>query len=119
MKHSSLVVAAIGLATGLLSGLMGIGGGVIAVPAMVGLLRLSQHQVHGTSLAMVVLTATASALAYASRGHGDFKLALVLALGMVIGAYLGARLMPRIPAHRLRQGFALLLLAVGVRMIVG
>ena len=110
---------AIGLATGLLSGLMGIGGGIIAVPAMVAYLGVSQHKAHGTSLAMMVLTATASALAYTSRGQIDLRLAAMLAVGMVAGVYVGARLMPRVPGRHLRRGFGLLILAVGVRMIVG
>lgn len=113
------VCLSIGLATGLLSGLMGVGGGIIAVPAMVAYLSLSQHKAHGTSLAMMVLTATASALAYTSRGFVDLQLAMVLAVGTVVGAYLGARLMPHVPARQLRAAFGLIILLMGLRMVVG
>jgi len=107
----------IGLATGFLSGLMGVGGGIIAVPAMVGILHVSQHKAHGTSLAMMVMTATASAIAYSSRGEVDLRLAVLLSIGTVVGAYLGARVMSRVPAHQLRLIFGVFILLVGLRMV--
>ncbi len=108
---------AIGLATGLLSGLMGVGGGIIAVPAMVGILHLKQHKAHGTSLAMMVMTATASAVAYFTRGQVDVPLAVTLAVGTIGGSYLGAKIMPRVPAHRLRLIFGAFIFLVGLRMV--
>jgi uncharacterized protein len=107
----------IGIATGLLSGLMGVGGGIIAVPAMVGILHLKQHKAHGTSLAMMVMTATASAIAYFTRGQVDVPLAVTLTLGTVGGSYIGAKIMPRVPAHRLRLIFGIFILLVGLRMV--
>jgi uncharacterized membrane protein YfcA len=107
----------VGLATGFLSGLMGVGGGIIAVPAMVTFLHVTQHRAHGTSLAMMVLTATASAIAYFSRGQVDVTLAITLSVGTVVGAYVGARLMSRVPAHRLRLLFGVFILLVGLRMV--
>jgi uncharacterized protein len=107
---------AIGLATGFLSGLMGVGGGIIAVPAMVGILHVSQHKAHGTSLAMMVMTATAAALTYLARGQVDVTLAVILSFGTVVGAYFGARLMARLPAHQLRLAFGVFILFVGLRM---
>ncbi len=107
----------IGLATGLLSGLMGVGGGIVAVPSMVGILHLDQHKAHGTSLAMMVMTATASALAYFTRGQVDFPLAVTLAVGTICGSFLGAKIMPHVPAHRLRFIFGSFILLVGLRMI--
>lgn len=106
----------IGVATGLLSGLMGVGGGIIAVPAMVAFLGVTQHKAHGTSLAMMILTATTSAIIYTTRGQVNWGLALLLAIGTVSGAYFGARLMNRVPARRLRQVFGLFLLLVGLKM---
>jgi uncharacterized membrane protein YfcA len=112
-------VLVIGLATGLFSGFFGVGGGVIAVPLLVGLLALGQHRAHGTSLAAIVVTATTSAVVYALRGDIDWLLAAKVTVGCVVGVLLGARLMARLPAHRLRQGFAVVLLLVGLRMVVG
>lgn len=110
---------AIGIATGVLSGLMGVGGGIIAVPAMVGAIGVSQHRAHGTSLAMMVLTATASAIIYTTRGQVNWPLALLLAVGTVSGAHVGARLMPRVPARHLRQFFGLFILLIGLNMVIG
>jgi uncharacterized protein len=109
----------IGLATGFLSGLMGVGGGIIAVPAMVAFLHVTQHKAHGTSLAMMVLTASASAIAYSTRGQVDVGLSITLAVGTVVGAYLGARVMSRVPAHQLRLIFGIFILLVGLKMILG
>ena len=119
MKRNSSLGVIVGLGTGLLSGLMGVGGGVISVPAMVGLLKVDQHKAHGTSLALMILTSSASALAYAFRGHVDWSLVVVLTSSSVVGVYVGARLMPLVPARRLRQAFGLLLLFVGLKMILG
>jgi uncharacterized protein len=112
-------VVATGLATGLFSGFFGVGGGVVGVPLLVGLVGLTQHRAHGTSLAMIAVTATASALVYASRGDVDWMLAAKVAAGSVVGVAIGARLMARVPADRLRQVFAVVMLVVGVWMIVG
>lgn len=119
INGGALSCAAIGLATGFLSGLMGVGGGLVAIPMMVGVLHLSQHRAHGTSLAMMVLTATASAVSYAVQGYMDWLLVVELAVGASIGAVVGAKIMPRIPAQQLRQGLGLVILFVAVKMIIG
>jgi hypothetical protein len=108
----------IGTITGLLSGLMGVGGGVIMVPLMVHFLPLSQHLAHGTSLAVVIFTGLASAITYGWQGSIDLVVALELAAGTVVGARIGALWMNRIPAAQLRRAFGVLLLLVGLRMVV-
>jgi len=117
-SSSSRTTILIGSATGLLSGLMGIGGGVIMVPLMVHFLPLTQHVAHGTSLAVVVFTGLASAIAYGFQGSLNLLLAAELALGTVTGARIGALWMNRISAARLRQAFGFLLGLVGLRMIL-
>lgn len=109
---------ATGVAIGLFSGFFGVGGGVIGVPLLVGLVGLTQHRAHGTSLATIAVTATASAVVYALRGDVDWLLAAKVAAGSVIGVALGARLMARVPAKDLRQAFAVFMLAIGVWMVV-
>ena len=66
---------------------------------------------------MMVMTATASAIAYSSRGEVDLRLAVLLSIGTVVGAYLGARVMSRVPAHQLRLIFGVFILLVGLRMV--
>ena len=112
-----MIAVFVGVCTGLLSGLMGVGGGLIAVPGMVFLLKMSQHRAHGTSLAVIVLTATASAVNYGRYGNLDLQLAAEIAAGTVIGSYFGAKLMNRIPAKQLRRSFGVLVVIVGLMMI--
>ncbi len=109
----------IGAAAGTVSGLTGLGGGVVLIPLMLAMLGFTQHKAHGTSLAIVAITAVAGAIQYARLGYLDAQLAIELASGSVIGVLVGARLMARVPAKQLRRGFGLLLLLVGVKMLVG
>lgn len=113
-KATALLIGAI---TGLLSGLMGVGGGVIMVPLMVQFLPLTQHLAHGTSLAVVIFTGLASATTYGWQGSIDLVVALELAVGTVAGARIGALWMHRIPAAQLRRAFGVVLLLVGLRMV--
>ena len=118
-SHRSLDTAGLGVAVGLLSGLFGVGGGVLAVPAMVGILGISQHRAHGTSLAVVIVTAAVAGAIYATRGHIDWGLALALLVGTVVGVNVGARLIARISAERLQRLFAVVLLLTGIRLVIG
>ncbi|MFN0096485.1 MAG: sulfite exporter TauE/SafE family protein [Dehalococcoidia bacterium] len=107
-----------GGAGGLFSGLVGGGGGAIMVPIMTGPLRMEQHLAHGTSLAIIILTALAAALTYSSHGHFDAQLAASMMVAATIAAFCGARVARRIPALRLRQLFAVFLIAVALRLLV-
>lgn len=111
-----LTVAGIGLAAGLLAGLFGVGGGVVLVPGMVLLLGVGQHRAHATSLAAILLTAPAAAVGFALGGEIDVAAAVGLAAGALPGAVGGAAIMRRVSEARLRQGFAVLLLLVAVRL---
>lgn len=107
-----------GFIAGILSGLLGVGGGIVLVPIMVACLGLTQHIAHATSLAVIVPTALVGSVVYGFHGNNDFMLALTLAIGSVFGASLGAGWMPRIPAAQLKRLFGLLLLIVGIRMVL-
>lgn len=109
----------IGAIAGLLSGLFGIGGAVFLVPALTGVVKLSQHQAHGTSLATVPLVAITSGLIYGLSGNLDLWLSINIALTSTIGAVVGARVMHRLPAMTLRRIFAAFLFLVGLRMLQG
>jgi len=118
VKGKELTYLAIGVVAGLLSGLMGVGGGVIMVPLMVTFLPFTQHQAHGTSLAVVMFTAVVSALTYGWQGNVDLLLALELAIGGVIGARVGALWVNRIPGPQLRRIFGGFLFLAGLRMVL-
>lgn len=106
-----------GLLAGILSGLLGIGGGIVLVPMMVSLLGFAQHNAHATSLAVIVPTAIMSSIVYGIHGNINIVLATILAVGSVIGASIGAKLMKKISAPQLKRIFGILLLVVGVRML--
>ena len=114
-----VVVALIGLGAGLLSGLFGIGGGVVIVPLLIGLAGFSITQAAGTSLAALLLPVGAfGAWQYWQAGAVDLRAALLLAVGLLIGAYLGARLGISLPAATVQRAFGVLLVVVGLRFAV-
>ena len=107
-----------GLIGGLFSGLTGVGGGAVMVPLLTGLLRLPQHLAHGTSLTIVIFIASAGLVGYWMTANVDWTTALGISVGSVVGAYLGARTMVRVPARALRMIFGLFLFAVAIRMFL-
>lgn len=111
-------LAAIGAAGGLLSGALGVGGGILMIPLLIGLARMDDRRASATSLAAIVPTALAGALAYLARGQVDVALGAILAVGGVGGAWLGAGLLRRIPLPRLRWMFVGLLVLVAARMVL-
>ena len=110
--------AALGLLAGVLSGLLGVGGGLIMVPGMVLALHLRQHVAHATSLAAIVPTAVAGALAFGKASSVDWRIGLLLAAGSIPGARAGALVMRRIPAAQLRMVFAVFVIVVGIVLLV-
>ncbi|PKM81870.1 MAG: sulfite exporter TauE/SafE family protein [Firmicutes bacterium HGW-Firmicutes-14] len=117
MKHFNLLfLIIIGIITGFINGLLGIGGGTILIPSMVFLLGVAQHQAHGTSLAVIMPTTIASCIIYGLNKDLDFRVALQVVTGGIAGGYLGARLMNRISAGRLRQFFGVFMFLAGIRM---
>jgi uncharacterized membrane protein YfcA len=108
---------AIGLVAGVFSALFGVGGGIIIVPLLV-VAGLSGRTATGTSLAAITLTAAAGAIAYGF--HGDLKpgAAALIGLPAVGGVLLGVELQQRLTSKMLTLGFALLLTAVGIRLLV-
>lgn len=106
----------IGFVGGVVGGLLGIGGAIVLVPLMVNYLGVSQHMAHATSLAAIIPGAAMSALVYKGFGQLDFELAAMFAVGGVVGAYVGASLMPYLKPYVLKRIFAVVALAVAVRM---
>lgn len=98
---------------------MGVGGGVLMVPAMVLVLGFTQHKAHGTSLAVMVLLASVSAASYAAHGAVAWGVAVTLVPGGIIGAAIGAKAASMIRGRHLRRIFAVFILLTGARMIWG
>jgi uncharacterized protein len=119
MDRSRLALTvAIGLAAGFLSGLFGIGGGILVVPGLVLILRMSQRLAHGTSLGAIVPISVAGVIGYAIDGNVDWAAGGLLILGAVGGAAIGARLLGHLPDRILRYAFAAFLLATALRLFI-
>jgi uncharacterized membrane protein YfcA len=112
-----VLLLAIGVAAGVFSALLGVGGGVVIVPALV-LAGIPTRSSTGTSLAAISLTAAAGAIAYGL--HGDVKLGAAALLGIpgVVGVVGGVALQQRLAGRTLTLGFAVVLTAVGIRLLV-
>lgn len=121
--HIILMALLIGLAAGVLSGLVGVGGGIIMVPALVFALKYTQHQAQGTSLAVLTLPVVIVASAYyyyqCQRAGTpiDIKVVGLLALGFLAGGYFGSKLALSIPEDTLKKVFAIILFYTAMKMI--
>ena len=110
----------VGLVVGVVSGVVGIGGGVLFVPALVWLAGMDQHKAQGTSLgALLAPVGLLAFLEYYRKGNADLRVALLLAAGFLVGGYFGAVGAQYIPEVWLRRIFALTLIGVGGRMFFG
>lgn len=108
---------AISSAAGLLSGLLGIGGGIVKVPTMHMLMGLPMRSATATSNLMIGVTAAASAGVYFARGEIDPLVAAPVIVGVVIGARVGAKLLPRVRGTHLRWAFTVVLLVIAAQML--
>jgi uncharacterized membrane protein YfcA len=123
-KRSKLYISAIpplviGACVGLLSGILGIGGGFIMLPAMIYLLRMPTKVVIGTSLFQVIFIASFTTILHAISNHAvDLVLAFILMVGSVIGAQFGANAGQRLRGEQLRTLLAILVLGVSLRLII-
>ncbi len=114
-----LLLGIIGIAAGLLSGLVGVGGGVIIVPALVFVLGLTQHQAQGTSLFVLSLPVLLLAVYnYWSTGNVNWRYGLLIASTFIIGAFLGSKLSLKLPVHWVKLIFGLFMAYVSIQLIV-
>jgi uncharacterized membrane protein YfcA len=111
------IILLVGVGVGLFSGVVGIGGGILFVPAMIWLLGMSQLKAQGTSLgALLAPVGIFAFLEYYRRGNVDLRVALLLGVGFLVGGYFGAVGAQHLPELVLRRIFAGTLVAVGARM---
>ena len=113
----TLVFLAIGLAAGVLSGLFGIGGGIVIVPALLFFAKMPPHTATGTSLGALLLPVGAlGAWAYYRNGNVDVRASVFLAMGLFFGAYLGARLNQTMSSLQATRAFAIFLVVAAARL---
>ncbi|NLP41832.1 MAG: sulfite exporter TauE/SafE family protein [Veillonellaceae bacterium] len=106
-----------GLAAGILSGLLGVGGGIVLVPMMVFILGVSQHIAQGVSLLVIIPTAASGLWHLHKEKLVDYKTAALLSLGAIAGAMLSANFVQSLPAAELKKIFGVFVIIMGGRMI--
>ena len=97
---------------------MGIGGGIIMVPAMVYLLSMTQHKAQGTSLAVIIPTAAVGAMYYRMSGYVNLHYVVWLSVGSFVGAYFGSFWAGKLSERSLKIIYAVFLIAVAIRMFI-
>ncbi len=108
----------VGLLAGTMAAALGVGGGIVFVPALVVLFDFTQHEAQGTSLAVIIPTAIIATVVHARHGRVDWRAALPVAVGGAGGAVAGAALALRLDGEVLRRLFAVLLIALAIRMLL-
>lgn len=112
-----IILILIGLVAGVFSGMIGIGGAIIIIPALIYLLHLDQHTAQGTSLAiMLPPIGLLAVINYYKAGAINLKFALVIAMAFLIGGYFGSRFALNIPVDSIRKVFAIVLFLIALRM---
>src|SRR5829696_3755955 len=105
-----LIIVLIGLFAGMLSGLIGVGGGIIVVPALVYFLGFSQHEAQGTSLGLLLLPVGILAVTnYYSKGFIDIKVVAIMCLAFVVGGWLGSKISLSLSQEVVKKIFAIIL----------
>ncbi len=113
-----VLLVIVGLLAGVLSGLVGLGGGVIIVPALVFFLGFSQHQAQGTSLGILLLPAGIFAVMnYYNKGFIDVKVVLLLFVGFLVGGYLGSKISLSVNETTLKKIFAIALVLIAGKVL--
>jgi uncharacterized membrane protein YfcA len=115
-SRDRLLLLVVGLGAGFLSGVFGVGGGILVVPGLMMFVRMEQRRAHGTSLAAVLPIAVASLVTYWAHDHVDWPVALWLSIGALAGAFVGASLLAIISKRNLALVFAIVLAIVGIRL---
>ncbi len=114
-----MIVVAVGIIAGVLGGFFGLAGGIVIVPALVFVLAMPTQTAVGTSLAALLPpVGLLGALEYYRHGNVNFVYAMLLAAGLMAGAYFGAILAVRIPEETLRRGFAVFLVLIAARLFI-
>lgn len=113
-----LILLAVGLAAGFLSGMVGIGGGIIIVPVLVYFLGFTQHQAQGTTLFMFLLPiGILGVMNYHKQGYVDYKTALIICTTFVFGSYFGSKLSISLDQKTVKQIFGAIIILLGAKML--
>jgi hypothetical protein len=107
----------LGILAGYFSGLVGIGGGIIIVPALVLLFGFNEHTAQGTTLALLVPPiGILAVMSYFQKGYVDIKTAAIICIGFIVGGFIGGKMAVGLSESVLRKTFAIVAMAIGVKM---
>jgi uncharacterized protein len=113
-----ILLIVVGLAAGMLSGMVGVGGGIIIVPALVFFLGFSQHEAQGTSLGLLLLpVGILAVMNYYNKGYIDIKVVLIMSAAFILGGWFGSKLSLSLPQETVKKIFAIVLLYTAARML--
>jgi hypothetical protein len=113
-----IILIVIGLLAGILSGLVGVGGGIVMIPLLIMFLGLTQHQAQGTALfAMLPPIGILAAMNYYKEGFVKWEYAAVIALTFVVGGYFGSKLSISLPEQTVRKVFGVIMLIGAIKLI--
>lgn len=112
----SILLIALGLLSGTLSGTLGIGGGIVLVPALNQIFKVPMPIAVGTSLLIIIPAAVSGSITHYTKGNLQIDLALFVMIGAAVGSFLGARLVAFVPEMLLKRAFALLMVYIAYTM---
>ncbi len=113
-----IILLLIGLAAGMLSGMVGVGGGIIIVPALIFFLGFTQKMAQGTSLGILLLpVGILGAIQYYKHGQMDLRIVAIISIAFVFGSFAGSKLALSLPQETMKKLFALLMIIVALKML--
>ena len=113
-----IILILIGVAAGMLSGMVGIGGGIVIVPALVYFLAFSQKEAQGTTLGLLLFpVGILGVIQYYKQGHVDFKIVAIVAIGFIVGSYFGSKISLSMSDERVKRFFAIVIMLVAIKML--
>lgn len=117
MDNNKFKLISIGLLTGLINGLFGSGGGTIVVPALVFLLGVNDYKAHATAISIILPLSVISTIIYFTNNSIPLKVAFPVTIGGLLGSYIGASTLNKIPVNVLRKVFGSVIIYTAIRMI--
>jgi len=113
-----LILILVGIAAGMLSGLVGVGGGIIIVPALVFFLGFSQKMAQGTSLGILLLpVGILGVIQYYKQGYIDWTVVLIISAAFLIGSYFGSKIALRLPQDTIKKIFAIFMILIAIKLL--
>ena len=113
-----ILLISIGILAGILGGMVGIGGGIVIVPALIYFLGFSQLSAQGTSLGLLMFpVGILGVIQYYKQGHVNFNIVIILAIGFIVGSFLGSRISLSLPQDLVKKLFATLMIIIAIKML--